>query len=160
MLARTFKDSKFVYYSDYDLQGVHIFSMLKYGCKATAWASDIQVCPLLEWGGPTRRQFFEHHQRQSDDGVWRQRREQIDDMFVRTINKTDRSIKKALDKFNLLDQEPILQLEVKSMFDGHGVSLSTPLALLTSMKLTSFPESSPGITLGWHPVWTRELGCQ
>ena len=98
--------------------------MLKYGCKATAWASDLQVCPPLVWAGPTRQQFFDHHQDANNAAEWPERRQYLDDLFIRTINKTDRSIWKSLNKLHLLDNEPVLQEELKSMIDGHGVSLS------------------------------------
>ena len=98
--------------------------MLKYECKATAWVSDLQVCPPLVWAGPTRQQFFDHHQDENDAAEWPARREELDDLFIRTINKPDRSILKALNNLHLLDAEPVLREELNSMFDGQGVSLS------------------------------------
>jgi len=39
--------------SDHDVYGFDVYNVLKYGCKATAWASPTMVCPRLQWAGPT-----------------------------------------------------------------------------------------------------------
>lgn len=41
------------YISDHDLYGMDIFTVLKFGSKATAWASPTLVCPRIHWAGPT-----------------------------------------------------------------------------------------------------------
>lgn len=39
--------------SDHDVHGFDVYNVLKYGCKATAWASPTMVYPRLQWAGPT-----------------------------------------------------------------------------------------------------------
>ena len=121
--------------------------MLKYGCKTTAWASDIQICPQLEWGGPTRQQIFDHHEGYTDAKSWPKRREEIEGKFVKTIGKPDRSLRKVFKTLRLLEKEPQLQAEVKSMFSGNGVSLPKfQLIQQIYVDLTSSPESPYCVT--------------
>ncbi|KAI4220387.1 MAG: hypothetical protein L6R36_007660 [Xanthoria steineri] len=51
----------FLFYIDLDWQGAQVFTMIKYGYLRSAWASDIMVCPVLEWAGPTRQELLEYH---------------------------------------------------------------------------------------------------
>lgn len=48
----------FLFFSDHDLSGFKIFSMLRNGCKKSAWGSAIMVCPQLQWVGPTTADLF------------------------------------------------------------------------------------------------------
>ena len=52
----------FVYYSDFDPHGLHQFTLLKYGCRRTAWASQMCTCPRLTWQTPTGQQLYYHHE--------------------------------------------------------------------------------------------------
>ena len=131
--------------------------MLKYGCKATAWASDLQVCPPLEWAGPTRQQFFDHHEDANDAAEWPQRRDELDHLFIRTMNKTDRSIMKVLNNLKLLDEEPVLREELKSMFDGRGVSLSNLQLLCYESDLFLRKLIWHYSLMGFHSAWRPSL---
>ena len=48
----------FLFFSDHDLSGFKIFSILRNGCKKSAWGSAIMVCPQLQWVGPTIADLF------------------------------------------------------------------------------------------------------
>lgn len=43
----------FFYLSDHDVFGFNIYHVIKFGAKATAWASPSLVCSKLQWAGPT-----------------------------------------------------------------------------------------------------------
>ena len=47
------QDVPFYFFSDHDVFGSEIYCVLKYGSKATAWASSTLICSPLEWAGPT-----------------------------------------------------------------------------------------------------------
>ena len=47
------QDVPFYFFSDHDVFGSEIYCVLKYGSKATAWASPTLICSRLEWAGPT-----------------------------------------------------------------------------------------------------------
>ena len=53
----------FLFFSDHDVHGLHIYQQLKYGCAKSSWASEIMVCPLLQLMGPSREDLLEHHKR-------------------------------------------------------------------------------------------------
>lgn len=116
-------DTPFLYYSDHDVQGGHIFTVLKYGCKSTAWASDIQVCPRLTWAGPTKAQFFEHHQGfHPDQASWPARRRALDRKMVKKHTRVDDSLMRCMNNLHLLDDEDVLRSELENMNAGLGVS--------------------------------------
>lgn len=52
----------FLYYSDHEIQGFHIYTVLKSGGRATAWASDIMTCQTLEYAGPRKQQTIDFYQ--------------------------------------------------------------------------------------------------
>ena len=41
-----------LFFSDHDVYGFDIYQVLKYGSRATAWASPTLVCSRLQWAGP------------------------------------------------------------------------------------------------------------
>ena len=45
------RDVPFLYFSDHDVHGHHIFLGLKYGSMASSWASSTQVCSRLQRAG-------------------------------------------------------------------------------------------------------------
>lgn len=47
------QSTPFLFMSDRDVYGFDVYNVLKFGCKATAWASPTMVCPRLPWAGPT-----------------------------------------------------------------------------------------------------------
>lgn len=47
----------FVYFADHDVQGLHIYLVLKYGSASGAFANEIQVCPQLKWAGPPKEEL-------------------------------------------------------------------------------------------------------
>ena len=131
MLHETIPQSaKFLYYSDYDVQACHIFLTLKYGCKATAWASESQVCPRLEWRGPTRQRFFDHHHKyfQQSEDKWPQRQSQIERKILKTTTTVDQGILTWAESLDLLKDEPVLATEMRNMAKGLGVSVNPLLA--------------------------------
>ena len=43
----------FFYLSDHDIFGFDIYHVIKFGSRATSWASPSLVCSKLQWAGPT-----------------------------------------------------------------------------------------------------------
>ena len=114
----------FLYYTDYDIHGCHIFTILKYGCKATAWASDMMVCPRLVWAGPKRQDFFDFHRKNHNDpNTWEARKAEVERKFVKTLNRVDKSLITCMRNLDLLRNEHVLRQEIEAMEAGLGVSL-------------------------------------
>ncbi|KAL8829082.1 MAG: hypothetical protein Q9170_006321 [Blastenia crenularia] len=52
---------KFLFFADHDYHGCHIFTVLKYGCMKSAWATDLMVCKLLQWALPSTKYVLDFH---------------------------------------------------------------------------------------------------
>ena len=132
----------FLYVSDYDFQGFHQFSIFKYGCRNSSWASEIQTCPKLKWDGPRgddyeklvdnntplyRKHYIlghpRHTEQQIDDAVvvWRRKTTGKLAKAARPMNKTDHSLLKGFEKAGWLEREPDLADEIESLRAGSNV---------------------------------------
>ena len=57
LLYLLYKDPKlhnvpFWFFSDHDMSGIKLFTVLKFGATGAAWAVQSMVCPSLKYGGP------------------------------------------------------------------------------------------------------------
>ena len=113
----------FLYFSDHDVQGIHIFLTLKHGARTTAYASDIMVCPRLQWVGPTMQGLLDHHRKTHDNtAIWPSREAILLAKMSKKLTRTDRSLLKGIKGLDVLQHEPILKTEVPRIEAGHGVS--------------------------------------
>lgn len=120
----------FLYYTDLDFQGCHIFTTLKYGCKATAWASEIQICPRMVWAGPSERQILDFHEQEfpkeeytcKKKGTWDHRLKQLKKKMKHTANRVDKTLMAGMENSNVLRDEAELSSELARMMAGGSVS--------------------------------------
>ena len=116
---------------------MHIFTVLKVGCRASAYASDMLVCPTLQYAGPTRKQTLEHHERlfresqvasaaptisstQQQLADWAQRKRVLEDkMKGSKLTRTDLQLLKGLERLGVVEHEPAVLAELDSM-QRHG----------------------------------------
>ena len=160
--AEMLKDVPFLYIADHDFHGFHIFSVLKYGCRSSAWASEIQTCPQLQWIGPSRKdlvkspanylpqwevQYRADHPRASDDDVkkesenWKaQLASRIDQKFVRTYQK-DKEMYRGFQRTGWLSHEPAIRRELDLMLRQDSKFRVADLALVNAGYLQMFMEA-------------------
>ena len=128
---------------DHDFQGFHIFSKVKYGCRSSAWVSEISVCSQLQCIGPFRddltrspalhrpewvAQYSSDHPRKDDDAVakaaheWESRcLRKIERKFI-AASKADKALYKSFERMAWLEHEPVLKEELRDMLRQPGVS--------------------------------------
>lgn len=107
---KEFKKVPFLFFSDHDFQGVHIFLNLKYGSKSTAWASATQVCPRLRWVGPTVKDL--------KMVVPEGKLAHLEEVFeCCEATDTDRQLMAAFEHSGVLDHEEVLAQELRLMLD-------------------------------------------
>lgn len=129
---------------DHDFQGIHIFSKLKYGCRNSAWVSEISVCSQLQCIGPFRddltqspalyrpdwiAQHRADHPRKDDTAVAKA----ADDWEARCSRKimrkftaasaADKSLHKSFERTGWLEYEPVLKEELRIMLRQPSVSI-------------------------------------
>ena len=126
----------FIYISDHDFQGIQIFQILKYGGSASAWASEIQVCPQLIWAGPSKRELLDSprvyqteyekqyrldYPNKTDDLVesavnkWREERSAHIHRKLVSASKQDRELMKGFERLGWLEHEQELKQEIQLM---------------------------------------------
>lgn len=129
----------FLYFSDHDFEGVQIFYNLKYGTMTSAWCNQTEVCPKLQWVGPSREdllespaafkalheaQFRREQPHQSDDNVIKAMEDWESKMSKKLHNKLvkstkrDRSLFAGFSKAGWLDYEPELKAELEMMLES------------------------------------------
>ena len=121
---------------DHDFQGFHIFSKVKYGCRSSAWVSEISVCSQLQCIGPFRddltqspalyrpeweAQHSADHPRKDSraitkaaDGWEAQCHRKILRRFT-AASKADKSLYKSFERTAWLQYEPVLHEELRVM---------------------------------------------
>ena len=126
----------FFYFSDHDLQGFQIYQVLKYGAQASAWASEIMVCPRLTWVGPSKDELlkspteyresfkaqyeadFPHkaaHEVSTAVEKWETNvTSSINRKFVK-VTKSDRGLVRGFERLGWLKHEPKLSQEIELM---------------------------------------------
>lgn len=121
---------------DHDFQGVHIFSKVKYGCRSSAWVSEISVCSQLQCIGPFRdgltqspalyrpdweAQYRADHPRKDDKAVakaadeWEARCGRKIMRKFTAASATDKSLHKSFERTGWLEYEPALKEELRIM---------------------------------------------
>ncbi|CAO1604953.1 hypothetical protein XANCAGTX0491_008493 [Xanthoria calcicola] len=86
--------------------------MIKYGCLRSAWASDILVCPVLEWAGPTRQELLNYHKTLI--------------MATSGASRYNDAVQKEWSMRGLLESEETLRSELQSIHDtGNKFSLAS-----------------------------------
>ncbi|KAG7004533.1 hypothetical protein G7Y79_00024g054830 [Physcia stellaris] len=128
------------FFSDHDSHGQHIFTGLKYGSMAGAWASATQVCSRLQWAGPTVQHLHatvdnyapirREERRTSNPGItgqdaaaeetkWKTLMHQKIDSKLRgkPITKDDREIYRGMVNSGVLRDEPELEKDMKAMIE-------------------------------------------
>ena len=117
---------KWLYYSDHDVQGAQIFTVLKSGALATAYSSTQLTCPKLEWAGPTVEQLMAHHVAafEPDSRNTETLTKHLKDIKAQIVaepTRTDHSLLKGMRSAGVLNDEPILASELELIIKGKGV---------------------------------------
>ena len=128
---------------DHDFQGFHIFSKMKYGCRSSAWVSEISVCSQLQCIGPFKddltqspalyrleweAQHRADHPHKSDDAVkeaastWESRCSQKIERKFTAASKTDKTLYKSFERTGWLEYEPEVKEELRAMLKKPSVS--------------------------------------
>ena len=129
----------FLYFNDHDFEGVEIFYNLKYGTMTSAWCNQTEVCPKLQWAGPSRKdllespaafkalheaQFRRDQPHQSDDSVikamdiWESRMsKKLNSKLVKSSQR-DRFLFAGFSRAGWLDYEPELKAELEMMLES------------------------------------------
>ena len=128
---------------DHDFQGFHIFSKVKYGCRSSAWASEISVCSQLQCIGPFgddltqspalhrpewEGQYRIDHPRKDDSAVakaaheWEARNLRKIEQKLTAASKADESLYRSFERTGWLEHEPILEEELRIMLRQPSVS--------------------------------------
>ena len=129
---------------DHDFQGFHIFSKMKYGCRSSAWVSEISVCSQLQCIGPFRvdltqspalhrleweAQYRVDHPRKDDNHVAKAAHERqarisrkIEQKFT-AASKADKTLYKSFERTGWLEWEPLLKEELSVMLHQPSVSI-------------------------------------
>ena len=156
------KGIPFLYIADHDFHGLHIFSVLKYGCRSSAWASEIQTCSQLRWIGPSRDdlvkspalylpqwevQYKTDNPRATDAEVkkaatrWQsQLDKKIDQKFVKTYKK-DRELHRGFVRTGWLQYKPAVRRELDLMLCQDCKFRVADLALVSTRYLQIFMET-------------------
>ncbi|KAG6991448.1 hypothetical protein G7Y79_00052g087880 [Physcia stellaris] len=154
----------FLYYTDLDFQGCHIFTTLKYGCKATVWASEIQICPRMVWAGPSERQILDFHEREfpkeeytcKEKSTWDHRLKQLKKKMKHTANRVDKTLMAGMEHSNVLRDEPELSSELARMMAGgskcHIALLSDGIPNGTEWFIIQDIDARCGVVVGARPV--------
>ena len=128
---------------DHDFQGFHIFSKVKYGCRNSAWVSEISVCSQLQCVGPFRddltqspalhrpdweAQHRADHPRKDDTAVakaadeWEARCGRKIMREFTAASAADRSLYKSFERTGWLKYEPVMNEELRMMLKQPSVS--------------------------------------
>ena len=118
---------KFLYFGDHDVQGCQIFTTIKLGARASAWADDT-ACPGLIHMGPTREQVMSHHRRLQGDGLTAEHLVLMNDclrkkMTCCSVTGVDWSLMAGMQNLNVFKDEPVLEREMKALLEGEGVRI-------------------------------------
>lgn len=129
---------------DHDFQGFHIFSKLKYGCRNSAWVSEISVCSQLQCIGPFRddltqspalhrprweAQHGTDHPRKDGSAVakaaneWEARCGRNIMRKFTAASAADKSLHKSFERTGWLTYEPVLKEELRVMLRQPSVSV-------------------------------------
>ena len=128
---------------DHDFQGFHIFSKVKYGCRSSAWVSEISVCPQLQCIGPFRddleqspalhrpqweAQYKVDHPHKDGRAVakaadeWAARSDRKIARKFTAASAVDKSLHKSFERAGWLAYEPVLKEELRVMLRHPSVS--------------------------------------
>ncbi|MCJ1303315.1 Meiotic recombination protein W68 [Hypocenomyce scalaris] len=131
-----FKKVPFLFFSDHDFHGFQIFLTLKYGAKATAWASATQVCAKLQWIGPSVKDVYGTISKHTEvykaekmaepsvteedasklTRIWERRMgEKIERALHQKITMVDKSLMRGMEKSGMLEKEEELAEEMRQM---------------------------------------------
>ncbi|KAL9595376.1 MAG: hypothetical protein Q9219_006478 [cf. Caloplaca sp. 3 TL-2023] len=121
------RDAPFLYFGDHDMQGFTIFQTLKYGSRASAWASAIMVCPRLQYVGPTKKDLLDsvknyRSQLANPDSTEDEVRHHTDRWSAKADHKVkskfdrctpkDMEVMKSFESLGWLEHEPLAKREV------------------------------------------------
>ena len=128
---------------DHDFQGFHIFSKVKYGCRSSAWASEISVCSQLQCVGPFmddliqspalhrpewEAQYRADHPRKDGSAVAKAAEEWETGCGKKILcklsaaSKADKALYKSFERTGWLAHEPLIQYELRTMLGRPSVS--------------------------------------
>ena len=151
----------FLYFSDHDFQGLHIYKVLKTGSAQQAESSRIMVCPRLQWAGPSRKEFLaspvecapgkraqyikdnKKTKGEVDAYMAKWERETLGKLEkkLQPANKTDKSLMKGLRDCGWLDSEPAIKDELEEMLEKKSKFRLANLTDVTGQYLREFMDN-------------------
>lgn len=140
-----------------------MFMNLKYGARASAWASALMACPGLVYCGPTKAQLLEHHREHSKAEDWDARMNELEDKMAasirRPVTNTDKTVYTGMEKSGFFRHEPELAQEMQLVKDGRGVRRSSrtrSTSLLTFYHRSSaLPCCQTRFQMEWRSSWCK-----
>ena len=144
---------------DHDFQGLHIFFKVKYGCRNSAWVSEISVCSQLQCIGPFRddltqspalhrvkweAQHRADHPKKDDRAVAKAADEweaQCGRKIMRKLTAalaSDKSLYKSFERTGWLKYEPVLKEELGTMLKQPGKFRVADLTQVSTRYLQTF----------------------
>ncbi|KAL8643718.1 MAG: hypothetical protein Q9226_008163 [Calogaya cf. arnoldii] len=132
------------------LASAQIFTILKYGCIRTSWATDSMCCSRLIWGGPTTEEMLQYHykrvfgewarlQGEKDRGMspedvqkaaryeWERVSKHLKGQFRHPCTELESNLFKSyFMRLELLGNEPVLRSELEMMLrDGNKFCIAS-----------------------------------
>ncbi|KAF6227531.1 hypothetical protein HO173_012170 [Letharia columbiana] len=147
---------------DHDFQGFHIFSKVKYGCRSSAWVSEISVCSQLQCIGPFRddltqspalhrpdweAQHRADYPRKDDSAVakaadeWEARCDRKIMRKFTAASAVDKSLYKSFERTGWLQYEPGLKGELRTMLKQPSKFRLADLTQVSTRYLQTFLET-------------------
>lgn len=135
----------------HDFQGFHIFSKLKYGCRNSAWVSEISVCSQLQCIGPFRDDLLQSpalyrseweaqhradHPRKNDAAIAKAADEWEVQSGRKILRKftaastADKSLHKSFERTGWLSHEPMMKEELRMMLRQPSVRVDIYRAMI------------------------------
>ena len=134
---------RFLYFSDHDVSGFHIFQILKYGCAKAAWASEYLICPSLEFMGASKDDVKQHYKK-----YWRttfktslrddnpnMTTEELNKSHAAKVNAQQKTLEKSM-KSRVKNHHRTLAQTIKKTLGGHKKVAESEARLLEEIDQT------------------------
>ena len=131
------KAVRFLYVSDHDAQGLHEFSILKWGARRSAAMSRSTNCPGLQWIGPTKETVFSRldeylkttwtHENRHKSALEQSRafinaKAKVQKRMSIPLTDSAKSLLHGMERLGFPEQDPVLAQEIDSLRSGKAVS--------------------------------------
>ena len=132
---------KFLYCSDHDAYGIHLYCLLRWGARISAATSRTMVCPGLQWVGPTQETVLSRLERYMRHTWTLENRHKSLEENLRALNQAKEDVRKrmqgkltskansilrCMEKVGYMDLDPVINLEVAALRAGNAVRTKIP----------------------------------